>query len=193
MACWNIDLFSSDSEVRLLTWLSEDVWVGHRDSGCEVAPSVLSFKLPRYKLRLLGLKYNQQLKLFWEKNQTNLQQQKLRPHLEYCSSSNALSEVQQSVSVQTTWGVHLTNQCWGILQCDNSTKCHFHLFSLFLILILSFMPDLIFAVVIWLQMLHVESIVGRTYSAEVESMTDLEAETFITPQIRDNRLVNGCK
>lgn len=39
--------------------------------------------------------------------------------------------------------------------------------------------DLVLAVIIRLQMLHVESIVRRTNSTEVESMTDLEANTYI--------------
>ncbi len=41
------------------------------------------------------------------------------------------------------------------------------------------MLDLVLAVIIRLQMLHVESIVRRTDSTEVESMTDLEANTYI--------------
>lgn len=47
----------------ILTWLSEDVWVGYCHSSSEVLPSVLSLKLPCYKLRLLGLKYNEKFKL----------------------------------------------------------------------------------------------------------------------------------
>lgn len=38
------------------------------------------------------------------------------------------------------------------------------------------MFDLVLAVIIRLQMLHVKSIVGRTDSTQVQSMTDLEAE-----------------
>lgn len=41
------------------------------------------------------------------------------------------------------------------------------------------MPNLVFAVVIRLQMLHVETIVRRTDSTEVESMTDLEENMHI--------------
>lgn len=50
--------------------------------------------------------------------------QKLESHLEHCSGSYTLSEMQQSVSVQTTWRVHLTDQCWGILKCEEGSRCN---------------------------------------------------------------------
>lgn len=41
------------------------------------------------------------------------------------------------------------------------------------------MSDLVLAVVVRLQMLHVEAIVGRTHSTEVEGVTDLETDPVI--------------
>lgn len=49
--------------------------------------------------------------------------QMLWSHLKHCSGSHALSEMQQSVGVQTTWGVHLPNQRWSILRFDKGTEC----------------------------------------------------------------------
>lgn len=48
--------------LSFLTWLSKDVGVSYCHSSCEVVPSVLSFKLPRNELGLLGLKHNKQTK-----------------------------------------------------------------------------------------------------------------------------------
>lgn len=47
-----------------LTWLSEDIWVSYSHSSCEVVPSVLRFKLPRDKLRLLSLKRQIKIKTY---------------------------------------------------------------------------------------------------------------------------------
>lgn len=47
-----------------LTWLSEDIWVSYSHSSREVVPSVLRFKLPRDKLRLLSLKRQIKIKTF---------------------------------------------------------------------------------------------------------------------------------
>ena len=44
-----------DCIASCLTRLSEDVWVGHGNSGGEVTSSVLGLKLPRDKLGLLAL------------------------------------------------------------------------------------------------------------------------------------------
>lgn len=49
--------------------------------------------------------------------------QMLWSHLKHCSGSHALSEMQQSVGVQTTWGVHLPDQRWSILRYDKGTEC----------------------------------------------------------------------
>lgn len=115
--------------------------------------------------------------------------QTLGSHLKHCSGSYALSEMQQSVSVQTAWRVHLANQCWGILKCEEGPRCNLSTpqrseqlstVSSGNIFIMSWLVlDLVLAVIVRLQMLHVESIVRRANSTEVESMTDLEANTCI--------------
>lgn len=191
-----------------LTWLSEDVWVGNRHSSGKIVPSVLSFKLPRYKLGLLGLKHIEQFKkcystdkvynrkqnrypfmedytLQTEKVKTNIlkkdvkgvkicnscrrelnechvyRRQMLWSHLKHCSGSHALSEMQQSVGVQTTWGVHLPDQRWSILRFDKGTECKLWTqkgSSSLAVIIKIFMktalwwlmPDLVFAIVVTL-------------------------------------------
>lgn len=44
------------------------------------------------------------------------ERQVLESYLEHRPSSHTLREMQQSVSVQTTRRVHLTNQCWSVLR-----------------------------------------------------------------------------
>lgn len=54
------------------------------------------------------------------------------------------------------------------------------------------MFDLVLAVIIRLKMLNVKSIVGRTNSTEVKSMTNLEANTYSKLIIRHNNIFR-CK
>lgn len=60
---------------------------------------------------------------FWTKTETAVvwthskaEKKTHSKHLKHCAGSDALGEMQQGVSVQTTWGIHLTNQCWRILK-----------------------------------------------------------------------------
>lgn len=94
--------------------------------------------------------------------------------------------MQEGVSIQTTWGIHLTNQCWGILNWAKRKEKHEHFQGKQLQNRNkpkadgreTLMFDLVFAVVVWLQMFHVKSVVGRTDSTQVQSMTDLEADAY---------------
>lgn len=104
--------------------------------------------------------------------------------------------MQQSVSVKTTWRVHLTDQSWGILKCyGTKTLARFYFFiyvnwkeilDKYAGVKLLFAVHLVLAVVIRLQMLHMKPVIWRTDSTKVESVTNLKGDLFI--KSKTNRL-----
>lgn len=119
--------------------------------------------------------------------------QTLESHLEHCSGSYTLSEMQQSVSVQATWRVHLTNECRSILKSEEGSRCNLLSQNVNITVKAVVLPmwllmfDLVLAVIIRLKMFHMKSIIWRTNSTKVEHMTDLEVK------IRDSNIFKKWK
>lgn len=166
-----------------LTWLPEDIWVGYSHSSSEITSSVLSFKLPGYKLGLLGLQHNKHKAelVIWHKTLSNsdswawsVREYKRRDGYKNLTWNTVLART-RSVRWSRAWAFRLPDESispinagasWGARRDYDATYHHekFHNCGSWYFEI-NFMLDLVFAVIIRLKMLHVKSIVWRTNSA----------------------------
>lgn len=190
-----------------LTWLSEDIWVSHSHSSCEVIASVLCLKLPCDELRLLRLQRHWKCNTFCPSKTTALifcdldrnsdwtgivriysrtEKDKFKwpeilfwlGHARWDAGGHEHSDYLRNPSPQSVLGhpeieKQKTKKMNFFRQNNSITALKPKADGLE-----TLMFDLVLAVIIRLQMLHVKSIVGRTDSTQVQSMTDLEANTY---------------